>query len=118
LFIILLFVVYLFSLNLSSIPVSDSAAISCPARGCSVQLDELTITTMLAGKMELLDKYLRLASNAYVNVRLLYSFYCYYYIIIIIMLYIRCIRFLWIRIRRILAGVRARAARMQWRSKC
>lgn len=42
-------------------------AISCPSRGCSVQLDELTISNMIGNKKDLLEKYHRLASNAYVN---------------------------------------------------
>lgn len=47
-------------------------AISCPSRGCSVQLDELTISNMIGAKKDLLEKYHRLASNAYVNVLLIY----------------------------------------------
>lgn len=41
--------------------------IICPARGCSLLLDELTITKMLGDNSELLAKYQRFVANSYVN---------------------------------------------------
>jgi ariadne-1 len=41
--------------------------IVCPARGCSLQLDEVTISTMLGSNVDLLTKYQKFVANSYVN---------------------------------------------------
>jgi ariadne-1 len=41
--------------------------IVCPARGCSLQLDEVTISTMLGSNSDLLAKYQKFVANSYVN---------------------------------------------------
>jgi ariadne-1 len=41
--------------------------IVCPARGCTLQLDEVTISNMLGDNNELLAKYQRFVANSYVN---------------------------------------------------
>jgi ariadne-1 len=41
--------------------------IVCPARGCSLQLDEVTIFTMLGSNVDLLTKYQKFVANSYVN---------------------------------------------------
>jgi len=41
--------------------------IICPSRGCTLQLDEVTISNMLGNNIDLLTKYQRFVANSYVN---------------------------------------------------